>query len=288
MALQEVVFDMEVFPNWWCMVYTNPDDMSKLEIITSDMPDYRQQIQQLIVRRVLIGFNIKGYDLRILNAIMHACDPYRVYEVSKAILASDETDAFNNYTFWNKFNFSDLFDDWRFGSLKAFESNIGMSIKESDISFDKEFLTEEDKEEILKYCKHDVTATVKLLDYRRDYIDSKIMLSEMYNIPIDKALKSTNAKLCALVLEAEPHHRPLEDKFIIPQRVEGYIRENLPESVVSLFEYLNKDTKTVRLFDNTINFGIGGIHSTYAENIVTKSDDEYILTNIDVTLRNMA
>lgn len=283
MILQEVVFDMEVFPNWWCMVYTNPDDMSKLEIITSDMPKYREQLQKLIIGRVLIGFNIKGYDLRILNAIMHACDPYRVYEVSKAILANDETDAFNNYTFWNKFNFSDLFDDWRFGSLKEFESNIGMSIKESDISFDKEFLTEEDKEETLKYCKHDVTATVKLLDYRRDYIDSKIMLSEMYNIPIDKALKSTNAKLCALVLEAEPHRRPLEDKFIIPKRVEGYIRENLPESVVSLFEYLNEDTKTVHLFDNTINFGIGGIHSTYSENIVTKSDDEYILTNIDVT-----
>lgn len=283
MALQEVVFDMEVFPNWWCMVYTNPNDMSKLEIITSDMPDYRQQIQQLIIRRVLIGFNIKGYDLRILNAIMHACDPYRVYKVSKAILANDESDAFNNYTFWNKFNFSDLFDDWRFGSLKEFESNIGMSIKESDISFDKEHLTEEDKLETLKYCKHDVVATVKLLEYRRDYIDSKIMLSEMYNIPIDKALKSTNAKLCALVLEAEPHRRPLEDKFIIPQKVEGYIRENLPESVISLFEYLNEDTKTVYLFDNTINFGIGGIHSTYSENIVTKSDDEYVLTNIDVT-----
>ena len=27
--MDEVVFDMEVFPNWWCMVYTNPDDMSK-------------------------------------------------------------------------------------------------------------------------------------------------------------------------------------------------------------------------------------------------------------------
>ena len=283
MILEEVVFDMEVFPNWWCMVYTKPGDMAQLEVITSETPNYRKILQELIVRRVLMGFNIKGYDLRILNAIMHNCDPYRVYAVSKAIIDGDETDAFNNYTFWNKFNFSDLFDDWRFGSLKEFESNIGMSIKESDVSFDKEHLTEEDKVETIKYCKHDVRATVKLLDYRRDYIDSKVMLSEMYGIPLDKALKSTNAKLCALVLEAEPHRRPIEDKFIIPVRVEGYIRANLPENVISLFEYLNEDTKTVHLFDNTINFGIGGIHSTYSENIVTKSDDEYILTNIDVT-----
>ena len=214
--LQEVVFDMEVFPNWWCMVHTNPDDMNELCVISSDTPNYKDYIQKLIVRRCLIGFNIKGYDLRILNAIMHNCDPCRVYEVSKAIIAEDTTDVFNNYTFWNKFNFSDLYDDWRFGSLKEFESNIGMSIQESEISFDKEDLTEQDKEETLKYCKHDVTATVKLLHYRRDYIDSKKMLSEMYNIPIDKALKSTNAKLCALVLEAVPTRRALETKFVIP------------------------------------------------------------------------
>ena len=212
--LQEVVFDMEVFPNWWCMVHTNPDNMSELCVITSETPNYRQYIQNLIVRRCLIGFNIKGYDLRILNAIMNNCDPARVYEVSKAIIAEDESDVFNNYTFWNKFNFSDLYDDWRFGSLKEFESNIGMSIQESEVSFDKEDLTEYDKQETIKYCKHDVEATVKLLESRRDYLDSKKMLSEMYDIPIDKALKSTNAKLCALVLEAIPTRRAKENKFI--------------------------------------------------------------------------
>ena len=42
--------------------------------------------------------------------------------------------------------------------------------------------------------------------------------------------------------------------------------------------------KVVNLFDNEITFGIGGIHSTYSENIVTKSDDDYVLMNIDVTL----
>ena len=282
--LQEVVFDMEVFPKWWCMVYTNPDDMSKLEVITSETPNYKKIIEALIIKRCLIGFNIKGYDLRILNGIIHSCDEYRLYQLSKAIVeTNDESDPFNNYTFWNKFNFSDLFDDWKFGSLKEFESNIGMSIKESDVAFDKENLTEADKEDIIKYCKHDVTATVKLLEYRREYIDAKKMLSQMFGIPLAKALKSTNAKLCALVLEAEPKKRMLDDKFVIPERVEGYLRENLPESVISLFEYLNDDSKEVHLFDNKIVFGIGGIHSVYSENIVTKTDTQASLINIDVT-----
>lgn len=282
--MQEVVFDMEVFPEWWCMVYTNPDDMSEKLVITSDTPNYKTKIRNLIPARCLIGFNIKGYDLRILNGLIHSCDPYRLYELSKAIVeTNDESDPFNNYTFWNKFNFCDLFDDWRFGSLKEFESNIGMSIRESEISFDRCNLTAEEKEEIIRYCKHDVDATVKLLEFRRTYVDSKKMLSKMFNIPLDVALKSTNAKLCALVLNAEPRKRILDTKFVIPQRVEHYIKQNLPENVISLFEYLNDDSKVVSLFDNEITFGIGGIHSTYSENIVSKSDDEYVLMNIDVT-----
>lgn len=282
--MQEVVFDMEVFPEWWCMVYTDPDDITQKRVITSDTPNYLMKIKKLIPARCLIGFNIKGYDLRILNGIIHHCDPHRLYELSKAIVETDDqTDPFNNYTFWNKFNFCDLFDDWRFGSLKEFESNIGMSIRESEISFDRCNLTEDEKEEIIRYCKHDVEATVKMLEYRREYIDSKIMLSEMFNIPLSTALKSTNAKLCALVLEAEPKKRTLDTKFVIPQKVEKYLRANLPENVISLFEYLNDDSKVVNLFDNEITFGIGGIHSTYSENIVTKSDNDYVLMNIDVT-----
>lgn len=282
--MQEVVFDMEVFPDWWCMVYTNPDNMDEKLVLTSDNPNYKQIINQLIVKRCLIGFNIKGYDLRILNAIIHSCDPYRVYQLSKAIVETgDESDPFNNYTFWNKFNFSDLFDDWKFGSLKEFESNIGMSIRESEISFDRENLTDEEKEEIIRYCKHDVEATIRLLNYRREYIDAKKMLSEMFNIPLSTALKSTNAKLCAIVLEAEPRKRAVETKYTIPHKIEKYIRENLPENVISLFEYLNDDTKEVNLFDNKIVFGMGGIHSTYSENIVTKEDSQTSLINIDVT-----
>lgn len=284
MLMQEVVFDMEVFPDWWCMVYTNPEDMSELLVLTSETPNYKKIINELIIKRCLIGFNIKGYDLRILNGIIHSCDPYRLYQLSKAIIETrDEGDPFNNYTFWNKFNFSDLFDDWRFGSLKEFESNIGMSIKESEISFDRENLTEDEKEEIIAYCKHDVKATVKLLEYRREYIDAKKMLSKMFDIPLSKALKSTNAKLCAIILNATPKIRPVETRFIIPERVESYVRKNLPESVISLFEYLNDDSKEVTLFDNKIVFGIGGIHSTYSENIVTKTDETSTLMNIDVT-----
>jgi hypothetical protein len=265
-------------------VYSDPDDMNILHTITSETPNYKQLIYQLSLRKVFIGFNIKGYDLRILNAIQNGCDPYRVYELSKNIVVyDDQTDIFNNYTYWNRFNFSDLYDDWRFGTLKEFESNIGMSIEECPVPFDKYNLTEEEKELIISYCKHDVKATKRLLEYRREYIDSKKVLSELFQIPLTTAYKSTNAKLAALILKAQPQKRPLETKFIIPEKVRPYLEENLPAKVLELFEEINEDSKEVYLFDNKITFGVGGIHSVYSDNIVTKTDAQSVLKNVDVT-----
>ena len=176
-----------------------------------------------------------------------------------------------------------MYDDWKFGSLKEFESNIGMSIEESSVSFDKEHLTEQEIEDVIKYCKHDVLATIKLLEYRKNYIESKKILSEMYDIPIDKALKSTNAKLTAIILEAIPKYRSEQTNFVIPQRVEQYINENLPKDVVNLFSEINEETKIVNIFDNEVVFGIGGIHSTISENVLVRETETDCLVSVDVT-----
>ena len=280
--MREIVFDLEVFPNWWCMVYNIPPS-EEMFVITSREPDYKKRILDLRVGNCLVGFNIKRYDMRILNAIICDADPQRVYETSCAIIEENETDAFNNYYFWNKFNFCDLYDDWKFGSLKEFESNIGMSIEESEVDFNKEDLTAEDIANVIKYCKHDVAATVKLLEYRREYVDSKKVLSEMYNIPIDKALKSTNAKLASVILGAEMKHRPHCDRFVIPEKVKPYIKEWIPEEIIDLFEIISEESKEVSLFNNNITFGVGGIHSTIGENCVCRSDENEVLMNVDVT-----
>lgn len=280
--MKEVVFDIEVYPEWWCIVHTDPDDINKKSVITSETENYKNIIYQLSLAKVLIGFNIKDYDMRILNGIQHCLDPSQVYDLSLAIINNQQT-IFNDFTYWNRFNFSDLYDDWKFGSLKEFESNIGMNIQETEIPFDKKNLTKEEKELILKYCMHDVDATVKLLEFRREVIDSKKIIGEMFGISEDKALKCTYAKISAIVLKAQKETRPLETKFTIPNRVKSYIQENLPQNVIDLFESINDDPKEIKLFDNVIQYGIGGIHSTYGENIVCKTDNYYKLINIDVT-----
>lgn len=271
---------MEVFKHWWCIV-SKEGDSDDYFVCQSTDENYLDKIKEWRNKACLFGFNIKGYDLRILNAIEHRYSPEEVFELSQAII--DETPiALNDYSFWNKYIFCDLYDDW-FGSLKEFESNIGMSIEETSVSFDKETLTEEDKALTIKYCKHDVDATCVLKKHRQSYIDSKIMLSEMFKIPLITTLKSTNAKLCALVLKATQKYRLQDTEFKIPEKVKDYITKELPSDVLALFRVFNDETQTVRLFDNTVTFGIGGIHSTCSDNIIARADDKYSLINIDVT-----
>ena len=54
--MQEVVFDIEVYPRWWCIVYSNPDDMSNLEVITSEYRDYIKIIEKLIIKKSIDWF----------------------------------------------------------------------------------------------------------------------------------------------------------------------------------------------------------------------------------------
>lgn len=126
-------------------------------------------------------------------------------------------------------------------------------------------------------------ATECLFKDREAYINSKLALAELFNINPFKALKSTNAKLCAIILKAVPTQYPEDNKYIIPAKAEKYIYDNLPPEVISMFDELNYDEKTARLYDNDIVFGIGGIHSVYADNIETHSDDVWQLVNVDVT-----
>lgn len=281
-----VVFDWEVFPHWNCMVYNiyNGTDNIEFGVITSDDENYVTELRRISKLGYLVGFNIKGYDMQIFNFACMGYTPEELYTHNEKIINSTDG-KWKDLSFWRKYEFSDLFDDLKtMGSLKQFESNTGLLIKESDIPFGKENLSEEDKKEIIKYCKHDVFATNKLVEARWGYLTAKANCSRLSDLDEAECIKNTAAKVCAKMLHAKQKENLNDPYYEIPEKLKLLFKSKIHPIIIAQFEgteLSNDFSYEVRYLKNNFVYGTGGIHSTYEDSLYSISDGDYILVNAD-------
>ena len=222
---------------------------------------------------IFVGFNSKGYDQWIMKAIMAGGDCEDVKAMNDYLILGGngwEHPYFkNNDSFY--FRNVDLMDDMQKGlSLKAIEGHLGMDIRESSVPFDLDRpLTSEEFEEVVEYCKHDVLATARLMQVRKNYLNTKIDIGRMAGIEPHKALAMTNAKLTAAFLRAEAPKTPWMDErmYVYPANLK---REYIPQEVFDFFDRMydpkvsDEDLFTaklqVQLGDAEATIGYGGIH----------------------------
>lgn len=295
-------FDFEVFPHWWLMCYGDIDETAtevneeetkrNIRYITSDDFDARGDMIKALTEpdRCITGYNIKGYDLVIANAIKQGFSPEQVAIVSeliinpKAMFNSKEhlrLKPFATKRLQNVF-YQDLMDDCD-GSLKDKENALGLSIVESSVPFDTEELTVAQKDEVIYYCKHDVySSMVFFVKVLKGYTNTKLAIGKTFNLPERSVRASTNAKLIAAVLKANPNCYIDEERIDIelPPQIKEYCEENLDPDVLKRL-MTSKDPFKVNLFENTVNFGNGGIHSVLEENLYVEADDYNGLYNVD-------
>lgn len=281
-----VVFDWEVFPHWNCMVYNiyNGTDNIEFGVITSDDENYVTELRRISKLGYLVGFNIKGYDMQIFNFACMGYTPEELYMHNQKIINSNDG-KWKDLSFWRKYEFSDLFDDLKtMGSLKQFESNTGLLIKESDIPFGKENLSEEDKKEIIEYCKHDVFATNKLVGARWGYLNAKANCSRLSDLDEAECIKNTAAKVCAKMLHAKQKENLNDPYYEIPEKLKRLFKSKIHPTIIAQFEgteLSNDFSYEVRYLKNNFVYGAGGIHSTYEDSLYSISDGDYILVNAD-------
>lgn len=281
-----VVFDWEVFPHWNCMVYNiyNGTDNIEFGVITSDDENYVTELRRISKLGYLVGFNIKGYDMQIFNFACMGYTPEELYIHNQKIINSNDG-KWKDLSFWRKYEFSDLFDDLKtMGSLKQFESNTGLLIKESDIPFGKENLSEEDKKEIIEYCKHDVFATNKLVGARWGYLNAKANCSRLSDLNEAECIKNTAAKVCAKMLHAKQKENLNDPYYEIPEKLKPLFKSKIHPTIIAQFEgteLSNDFSYEVRYLKNNFVYGAGGIHSTYEDSLYSISDENYILVNAD-------
>ena len=225
---------------------------------------------------IYCGFNTKGYDQYIIKAICAGFSPEEVKQVNDWIIGGGQgwqCPSLQGVFF--RFNNVDIMDDMQMGlSLKAIEGHLGgMSIEETEVDFNLDRpLTQEELALTIKYCIHDVDATEKVTDIRKNYLKNKIYLGGLKDIEPTKALAMTNAKLTAAYLDARNElsveERGMDERdYKYPENLR---REYIPQEVFDFFDRLyDKSITDEDLFKSKLNItvgecpvtlGFGGIH----------------------------
>lgn len=256
-------YDVEVFAHDWLVVVKDRDTGIKYAY-HNNSEAVREFISEIEPDAIFCGFNTKHYDQYIIKAICAGFSPEEVKAVNDWIINGGQgwqCPLLEGVFF--KFNNVDIMDDMQMGlSLKAIEGHLGMSIEETEVDFNLDRpLTSDEIALTIKYCIHDVDATEKVTEIRKNYLDNKIYLGGLKGIPPEKALAMTNAKLTAAYLDASRSIEYNDEReYVYPTNLR---REYIPQEVFDFFDRLyDKSIPDEELFKSKLNLTVGGCPTT--------------------------
>ena len=174
-------------------------------------------------------------------------------------------------------------------SLKAIEGHLGTDICETEVDFTLDRpLTPDELESTIFYCKHDVDATEKIIDLRKNYLQNKINIGKLAGLDEIKSMSMTNAKLTAAMLKARLTEHDDERCYQYPENLR---REYIPQEVFDFFDRMKDDSLSDKdVFSGKLNItigycpvtiGYGGIHGAIP-NFIWKENGSRIIRNYDV------
>lgn len=297
------IYDIEVFSDDWIVVFRRPEEGSPHIVIHNDAYHLREFLSQPDV--VIGGFNNKHYDDWVILTMILGGSNVEVKRHNDFIIDGGNGWEFPFIQFQKKpFKSFDLRDDIadKGLSLKAIEGNMYLPIVESSVSFDIDRpLTPDELDEVIKYCKNDVDATVALYNARDEYITSKKIVGKMYGVEESEALGLTNAKLSARVLNTKHETRDDERDYHIPECLSPDL---IPKQVLDFFLQIRDlsipSTKlfgtgkqgskgmTLDLWIETgggrcpVTYAWGGVHGAKAA-FTAEATSERLIVNYDVS-----
>ena len=180
---KEIVFyDVEVYPNFWCICFIDTND--ERQYYTSDSTNLSGLVKT-VNNSCLIGFNNYEYDDIIVQSIVAGYDNTSyIYKLSTTIMSGEKI--------WSTLDSFDIYKNCgtRNTALKRLASELGLNVQETPIPFDKKELEQDEKNLIVEYCFNDVLATKESFYKVRntqgvlmsDTYKTKVSLSEQYGI----------------------------------------------------------------------------------------------------------
>ena len=272
-------YDFEVTARDWLLVLINYRTREKVVFHNSLPNDIQNFID--INNPILMGYNNNGYDKYILKSILSGYTPEEVKDVNDWIIGGNN--GWNLDLGYTKVPTQiDLINCIiPRKSLKELEGNLRMNITESTVDFNIQTKwTEQEYEEMLYYCTHDVDALFPIFDMLMTRFKSKYIIAKLGKMDPEYALSLTDANLTAVLLGAERQEHDDNFAYTYPEQVQ---KEKIPKEALDYFddliEHNDLDYKVEApcLDLKTINFqiGTGGGHAFIKEGVYSydRGDD---------------
>lgn len=252
-----IFYDYEVFIKDWLVVTKNTDTQEE-KIIINNVDELRQ-FHKEHENDVWVGYNNNHYDQYVHKAILIGDDPYKI---SKYIVEEHQPG-------WK---YSNLFRQIKMinydvmvrgdGGLKSLEGFMGSNIKESDVDFTiQRKLTDEEIQETIKYCRHDVEETMQVFIQRLNDFKAQLQLCKLPTGTMDmKYLPRSKAQMAAIILETTK--KSYDDEFNID--FPSTLQVNKYRDVIDWYkdeenrDYSKSLTKQIQGMETL--FAWGGVH----------------------------
>lgn len=229
-----------------------------------DMPNGFEDVRSLIKGNILVGYNNYYYDDKILTLMMKGL-PQKYIKKNNDIIIRSGSDHIKTDP-----DIISLDTMQQIGlarpSLKRIEGNMGKSIVETSVDFSiNRPLTDEEREEVERYCSYDVENTIEVYRLRKkSYFDTKAELLKMLNN--ESAARWNTTTISAQILMNKQQHQ--WTKLQVPAHLWKNQELGIDSDVWDMWEKANLDSMTKGLsqvktmFDGKceMTFGFGGLH----------------------------
>lgn len=266
-----IFYDFEVFKNDWLVVCKNTTSHETKEIINDveELIKYHNQNKE----DIWVGFNSRHYDQWILKGIVCGFNPKEIND----FIIINQKPGWHFSALLNKVQLYNYDIMTSMHSLKQLEGFMGNNIKETTVPFNIDRkLTEEEIQEVLLYCNHDVEQTMDVFLNRSEEFTSHLSLITTFKLPL-KYLNKTKTQLSAIILKANKHIHNDEFDIKIPDniRLNKYKFIDTWYRDKSNLDYKKKLDVEVAGVPHT--FAWGGIHGAISNYI-----GEGLFLNVDV------
>lgn len=262
------IIDFEVFKyDWLCVAF---DPVSKHDTVIANDVDKLRTFYDNNCRQLFLGYNIRGYDQWIFRQCLAGHDPK---PLNDHIIAGE-----NGAAYYNGPNYPLYFYDVKtsFKGLKTLEAFMGHDIRETTVPFDlPRKLTQDELEQVIKYCKHDVHETYAVFCLDNDEFTSHLEICKAFSLG-RAAMGKTKSQLAALALKANRQYFDDMLNYSIPSTldVKRYTE------VIDFFQDKSNYDKKLQLDVAGVPhvFGMGGLHGA-----VENYHGSGLFVNVDVT-----